>query len=86
MKATVALVRVTVDETTQENIPLFEEQDIDSGRLRLLLVGDCHIYLSGGQKFTQVLEAGVRYDESDVGAEIGTEVGGVLHYTTRRAV
>ena len=81
VKATVALVRVTVDETTQENIPLFEEQDIDSGRLRLLLVGDCHIYLSGGQKITQVLEAGVRYDKSDVGAEIGTEVGGVLHYT-----
>ena len=81
VKADVALVRIGVDETTQDDIALFEEQDIDSGRLRLMLVGDYHADLPGGQKLTQVLEGGVRYDEGGDGAEIGAEVGAGLRYT-----
>ena len=77
LKGDVSITSVVVEENMEAE---FEEQDVSSSRLRLLLSGEWQRGLASGGGLTPSLEMGVRVDGGDGITGAGVELGGGLGY------
>ena len=77
LKGDVSITSVVVEENTEAE---FDEQDVGSSRLRLLLSGEWQRELASGGGLTPSLEMGVRVDGGDGITGAGVELGGGLRY------
>ena len=77
LKGDVSLTSVAVEEDLEAE---FNEQDVSSSRVRLLLSGDNRRILASGGRLTPSLEVGVRGDGGDGITGAGFELGGGLSY------
>ena len=76
IKGDIALTQVAVEAEAGK----FDQQDIASSRLRLLLSGERRRELASGGALTPSLEIGVRSDGGDGTTGTGIEIGGGLRY------
>ena len=79
IKGDIALTQVAVEAEAGK----FDQQDIASSRLRLLLSSERRGALVSGGAVTPSLEVGVRYDGGDGTTGTGIEIGGGLRYANR---